>query len=259
MPNAFQGLLRAGGAAEAMHEVPCQFLIGGGAEDENDLAFLTVLQRRLNLDGGARIETGAQAAGQPHAAHGGRIGGTAVAAEEFGAVGGHGAGCLAAVDEGDAIGELGAVGVVGEDGAADGVQLGHHLHERLVAHIAQHPFPPAGDRELPCPAGAVGDLEAGELDRRIGGDVEAELGDDAVLGVLEKGVPEAVAGDVGILPAGRQRRGGPEAAVFLVADVDRLAAGVHDRVVVPGGEAKLVAVFRPGIDAAAFGNDRAEM
>ena len=166
---------------------------------------------------------------------------------------------LAAVDEDDPVGKLGVVGVAREERAADRVELGHHVHERFVAQFAQHQFPVAGDRQLARPAGAVGDLQPGELDRRVGGDVDAQLGDDAVLGVLEHAVAEAVAGDVRVLTAGRQRRGRPEAAGLLVADVDRLAAGVGDRIVVPRREAELVAVLRPGVGAAALGDDRAEL
>ena len=159
----------------------------------------------------------------------------------------------------DAVGEFRAVGVAGEDRAARRIDLGHHVHQRLVAQLAQHPFPVAGDRQLPRPAGAVGDLELDELDRRIGGDVDAQLGDDAVFGVFEDAVAEAVAGDVGVSAACRQRRRRPELPGLLVAEIERLAAGVADRVVVPGGEPEFVAVLRPGVGAAAFGDDRAEL
>ena len=80
-----------------------------------------------------------------------------------------------------------------------------------------------------------------ELDRRVHRHVDPQLGDDAVLGVLEDAVAKAVADDVRRGAAGRQRRGRPELAGLLVADVERLAAGVLDRIVVPGREPKLVA------------------
>ena len=59
--------------------------------------------------------------------------------------------------------------------------------------------------------------------------------------------------------ASRQRRGRPETPALLVADVERLAAGVGDRVVVPGREPEFVAVLRPGVGAAALGDDGAEL
>ncbi len=149
------------------------------------------------------IEARADAAGKPNAAQGRGVRRRAVAAEELGAVAGHRADRLAAVDEDDPVGELGVVRVAGEQRAADRVDLGHHVHQRFVAQLAQHQFPVAGHRQLTRPAGAVGDLEANELDRRVGGDVEAQLGDDAVLGILEDAVAEAVAGDIRVLAAGR--------------------------------------------------------
>src|SRR5690606_39546080 len=59
---------------------------------------------------------------------------------------------------------------------------------------------------------------------------------DAVADVLEDAVAEAVAGDVGRRRARRQGRGRPELTGFLVAQVERLAAAIAHRVVVPGRE-----------------------
>ena len=94
-----------------------------------------------DLHGGARIESRADAAGQPHAPHGRGIRRRAVAAEELGAVAGHGSVRLAAVDEDDPVGEFRAVGVAGEKRAADRIQLGHHVHERLARAVRPAPIP----------------------------------------------------------------------------------------------------------------------
>ena len=64
--------------------------------------------------------------------------------------------------------------------------------------------------------------------------------------VLEAAVAGAVAGDVGRLRASdRLRRRAPELAGVVVADVDRLARRVADRVVGPRRELVLAAVARP--------------
>src|SRR5207244_261881 len=83
-------------------------------------------------------------------------------------------------------------------------------------------------------------------------DVENQFADDSVFGVLEDAVAEAVSRDVRIRTARRQRRGRPEPAGLFIADIDRLAAAIADRVIVPRCQAKLVTVFGPGISAAAF-------
>ncbi len=88
MPNSFQGGVSVAGAAEALNELPCLLIAAGRTEDEDDVLFLAVLERHRNLHGDARIEPGADAAGEPDAAQGGGIRRRAVAAEEFGAVAG---------------------------------------------------------------------------------------------------------------------------------------------------------------------------
>ena len=75
-----------------------------------------------DLNGGARVESRADAAGEPHAAQGRGVGQRAVAAEELGAVAGDGADRFAAVDEGDPVAELGAVRVAREERAAGRVE-----------------------------------------------------------------------------------------------------------------------------------------
>ena len=63
---------------------------------------------------------------------------------------------------------------------------------------------------------------------------------------------------IGAAAAGRLRRGRPEAAAVFVANVDRLAAHVGDRIVGPGGEPELVAVVHPRAAAARFGDHGAD-
>ena len=91
----------------------------------------------------------------------------------------------------------------------------------------------------------VGEPQAADAHGVLGGDEPVELVGDAVRLVLEADAALAVADDVGLGRAHGQRRRAPELAGLLVADVDRFAAAVGDRVVVPRGDAVLVAVERP--------------
>ena len=61
------------------------------------------------------------------------------------------------------------------------------------------------------------------------------------------------------MAADRQRRGTPELAGLLVADVDDLAAAVGDRIVVPGRDPVLVAVVRPRAADAGLRDHAAEL
>ena len=77
--------------------------------------------------------------------------------------------------------------------------------------------------------------------------------------MLEHAVAKPVPAHIPGLTAGGQRRRRPERTGFLVADVERLAAAVAKRVIVPGGQPELVRVFHPGIGAAALADDRANV
>src|SRR5687768_13570586 len=77
--------------------------------------------------------------------------------------------------------------------------------------------------------------------------------------MLEDGVAEPVPDDVRRRAAGRPGTWRPNLAGFFVANVERLAGCVLDRIVLPWGEAEFVRVLEPGVSAAAFREDRAEL
>src|SRR5690606_40820230 len=82
---------------------------------------------------------------------------------------------------------------------------------------------------------------------------------DAVLDVLEDAVAEAMPRAVAALAADRPGHGRPHLAGVLVTQVERLTAGIADRVVVPGGEPELVRVLGPGVAGRAVADHAAEI
>ena len=93
--------------------------------------------------------------------------------------------------------------------------------------------------------------QARNLDRVGQRHVLQQVERDAVRLVLEAAVAEAVARDVGARGRGSAARSAVHrcAGVFI-ANVDRFARRVADRVVRPGRELVLAAVLRPGVAAA---------
>ncbi len=132
------------------------------------------------------------------------------------------------------------------------------MHGVLRAALAEDPVAAGGDGNAPGAGGGVAQDDERELDGIGDGDVDGGFAGQAVFGVFEDGVAVAVAADGGGAAGGGARRGGPDAAGFVVAEVEVLAGGIGDGVVVPGGEAELVGVLRPGIGAAGFADDGAE-
>ncbi len=186
-------------------------------------------------EGGAGVEGGADAVGEAFAAEGGGVGEGAVASDEFEAVGGEGAVGGAAVEEGDAVGEVEVEGVLGEEGAALGVEAGDDVHGVLLAAFAEDPFDIGGDGDAAGAVGGVAQDEGGEFDGGGEGDVDGGFAGETVFGAFEDGVAVSVAADDGGASGGGAGGGGPDVPGFVVADVEGFAGGIGDGVVVPGG------------------------
>ena len=169
----------------------------------------------------------------------------AVAAEELGPIGGPGRLPPAEVEERDPAGELGVPRVAGQDRARVGVQGRDDPRRARAARRPQHPLGVGGHRQAPGAARPVLDRQHRDLERVVGRDELDEVEVDAVVEMLEPAVAGAVPGDVGrLLAPDRQGRRAPQLAGLVVADVDRLAHGVADRVVGPRRQLVLAAVRR---------------
>ena len=163
------------------------------------------------------------------------------------------------VQEGDVVGELRMVGVAGKHRAAGRIDLGDHVHGRFGSQVPQHPFHVAGSGKPPRAPRRIAHLQDGELDRGVEGNVHRQLGDDAVLDVLEDAVAESVAAGVGPFAAPGQRRRRPEPSRRFVAQEECLAARIRDGVVVPRRETELVRVLVPRIDRPILGDQATEV
>ena len=163
------------------------------------------------------------------------------------------------IEEGGAAGEVGVVGVPREQRAGAVVDRGDDLHHRLGPLVAEHPLDVTGHGQLPRLVGRVAQRERRELHRRVDRDMDAQRGRDPVLGVLEAAVAESVPDLVRQGAARRLQRRRPEPAGRLVANVERLGAGIGHRVVGPRRQTQFVGVLAPGGGAAALGHQRAEL
>ena len=152
-----------------------------------------------HLQRGARIQPRADA-GRTDCARAacGGVAQAAVAAEEFGAVAARCSCGSRHVEERHPLGELGVVGVAWRTAPRlIAIRFGDDVHRGLFAQVAQHPFDVAGGGRRRVAPDSLRTFSDRELHRGIECHVDPQLRRDAVLGVLEHAVAEAVAGHVG--------------------------------------------------------------
>jgi hypothetical protein len=179
-----------------------------------------------------------------------------VSANELFPISGERARCIVDIQEHDAIGEFGVVIVAGQQRAGLEVHFGLHMQQAILPQVAQHPFPVAGDRYAARPPRGVAQFQDRKLHRRVHSHIDPQLGGDAVLSVFKNGVAEAMPDDIGRRTARGQWRRRPELAGLLITDIEGLAGGVPNEIIVPGCQSEFVGIFEPGICAAAFRDDR---
>src|SRR3546814_11701016 len=114
---------------------------------------------------------------------------------------------------------------------------------------AEDPFDVAGGAE---PAGAVTGVaypQHAELHRRFTCHVHPQLARDAVLRVPVDAVAEAMAHAIRAVAGAGQRGRRPAPPGLLLADIERLAAGVADRAAVHGRDPETIPILPPPLSA----------
>jgi hypothetical protein len=174
-------------------------------------------------------------------------GGAAVATEESGAVG-----CAGdrrpggGVQRGErvAVAELVGEPIVGEQRAGVGVALGHRQARALARRHPEHDPRVARRGDAAGAIAGVGEADSRDLHRVVAGNELHDVLVEPVAAVLPTRVAEPMAHLVG--GAGRRDRSGlrrpQRRRRIVVAQVQRLAVRVADRVVAPGRQAVLAAV-----------------
>ena len=256
--HAVQCIVGCVAATGALRELEGLAMVLAHAKAEHDLVRLFRTQQDRYLDRRTRVHAHAKLAGQLLAQQRCRMRQAAVTAQEFVAIGGEAAAFGIDIEERHAPGKIGVVGVARGQYVVGPVQFADHVHLRLDLEVAQHPFHVAGGRQPAWTAREVAQLEHRELDRVFQRHVNPQFAGDAVFHVLEHAVAEPVARAVAARAATRQRHRRPHPPILFVAQVERLTAGVRDRVVVPGRQPELVRVLEPGVARRAFAEHGAQ-
>src|SRR5581483_1050721 len=133
-----------------------------------------------------------------------------------------------------------------------------HVRSGMRALLAQHPFDIARDRNSSCARAGVAQFQQAQLHRLLARCEHAQFAAQIRMRVFVARVAEAMRDQVRIVAARRRWRRRPELAGFLVAQPNRFAARIGERIVVPRRQPELVRVFGERVGAAGFGNHAAE-
>ncbi len=130
---------------------------------------------------------------------------------------------------------------------------------RRFARDPQHPFRVKGRGDAARLRRRVFQPQVDHLDGRVRRDKDSHLLAQQVAVVLEDGIACAVSNQIGCRCTTRQRRRRPHLGRFFVAQIDRFARRIGDRIVRPGRQAVLAAVASPGIARAGLGHHETEI
>src|SRR5690606_23125880 len=168
---------------------------------------------------------------------------------------------LRAIEERDALAELGVIAIARQDRTARTIDLGDDVHCRLSGLIAEHPLDIADRGQLARAAGAVAHAQSPELDRPFDVDEYGQLAFDAVLDAFEHAVAEAVARDAarGTVDAERCAGRRPMMIALVIAQEDRFARVIGQRIIAPGRKTPTMRIPEPRVRAADIGDHAAEM
>ena len=249
-------------SAEALHDRARLGFIGGLSEQEGHFDHLARLDLHDGLHRGAWVEARARAAHETLVLHRGGIAHRAVAPDENGAVASVRIRSRARRGEGHAVAEFRLVGVARKEAAALQIPLRHDVHPRFLRIAAEHERGVGSDGELAAMRRAVAQPETLHAHGESAGGIHGHKGEqlllDGVAVVLADRVSLAVPRAVGIDLADRLRRGRPEDAEIVIANVDRATRRIRNRIVRPRREAMALAVAVPGEARAGFRDERAE-
>ena len=133
------------------------------------------------------------------------------------------------------------------------------MHGRFRPQITEHPLHIAGRRDPARATRIVANFQDRIFDRVVERHVDRQRRMNPCLAMLKDADAEAVTAHVRRgTPAG-EWCGRPVMTSLFVAQIERFAARVTHRVVVPRRQAVLVGVFAPGVGDTIFGDDAAEM
>ena len=162
------------------------------------------------------------------------------------------------IQERDPIAERLAERVAREERAGRRFRARDDVQARSRAVLAEDPLDVERCAQAAPPRRRVAQRELEDLDGLRGRHEDAETRVDAVTRVLVRAVALAVRDGVELAASGRQRRRRPEAPALLVAQIDRFARRIADRIVPPGREPVVVAVLGPREAGREVGRHEAE-
>ena len=245
-------------AAKAHHKLLGNAEALRSTAGENHRPAFPIFEFDACLQRNAGIPPRPQATGEVGAIQCGGLLERPIPADKFSAIASDRIERFAAVEKSDVRWKVRAVGISRHDRPGERIALRDNIHLRAGAQFPKHEFPIGGERQFSRPAGGVGKRQPHHFHRIIGSDEHAEFRGHFRLTMQKRGVSKTMMYLIASGPRGRIRRWRPVNPGFLIADEDRLAAGITDRIIGPGSESVFVAVVDPRKGTSRFRDNRAD-
>src|SRR6266516_1528706 len=237
------------GIAKASNESTRFFFVVRLPEKESHLGGVSRFNLNHDLHGCARVESGANLAGQSFVPHRGRIAQRAVTPDESGAISGERTRRWSRSGKSDAIAKFRVVRIAGKEALALQIPFRNDMHTSFLWIGSENESGVGGDSQLSSPRRIVAQAQPLQTHRLSPGIIDRHKGEqplfDCMAVMLKRRVTLTMPRAIGVLLPNRFGRGRPHDAYLLIADVDGGSGRIADRIVEPRRETIVLAITAP--------------
>src|SRR5437667_6322848 len=245
-PGFLECSLDVRGIAKTSYESACCFFVVRLPEKKSHLDGVSRFNLDHDLNGGARVEAGANVAGQSFVLHRGRIAQRAVAPDEHGAITGERGRRWSRSGKSDAFAKFRIVGVAGKKALALQIPFRDDMHTGLLWIGSENESGVGGNGELPPARRVVAPAQPLQAHRHAASVINRHEGEqplfDRVAVVFNCCVTLTMPRAIGVLLPDRLGRGRPHDADVIIADVDGGPGRIGDRIVEPWRKTIVLAI-----------------
>src|SRR6266487_2900267 len=247
-----------GGIAKASNESTRFFFVVRLPEKESHLGGVSGFNLNHHLHGRARVEAGANVAGQSFVPHRRRVTQRMVTPDESGAISGERSRRWSRTGKSDAIAKFRVVGIAGKQALALQIPFRNEMHTGFLWIGAENESGVGGDSQLSSARRIVAQAQPLQTHWLSPGIIDRHKGEqplfDCMAVMFKRCVTLTMPCAIGVFLPNRFGCWRPDDADLIIADVDGGSGRITDRIVEPRRETIVLAIAGPDKFGAGLGN-----